>query len=204
MDYELQLKIKNAPLLNLMRSRGFESASSLSKATNVTQKDIGKLLNLKLTVYNQDGISPRTCALKIAEYFGVSVDELAPKNRLRNPLVQNTFEAQVNQQQIESLSYSTKDPSRLLEWFETETRDVFEDIISANKEITERQKAILRLRFVENKTLDECGKVYGVSRERIRNIVANALRKLRGPEAHKKVIEAAGFYAEPFEIFMDK
>ena len=47
--------------------------------------------------------------------------------------------------------------------------------------VNEREEAVLRGRFFENKTLEDLSKVYGVQKERIRQIEARALRKLRHP-----------------------
>lgn len=55
--------------------------------------------------------------------------------------------------------------------------------------ITEREKIVLRLRFGiyddEEKTLEEIGTIFNVTRERIRQIEAKALRKLRHPSRSK-------------------
>ena len=47
MDYELTLKIRNAPLLNVMREMGYNTAAELSRASGITQVTIGEMLNLK-------------------------------------------------------------------------------------------------------------------------------------------------------------
>lgn len=66
-------------------------------------------------------------------------------------------------------------------------REQLDDVLST---LTEREKRILELRFGigdgRNRTLEEVGKEFGVTRERIRQIEAKALRKLRHPtRSHK-------------------
>ena len=57
--------------------------------------------------------------------------------------------------------------------------------------LTEREQKVLRLRFGMNdgraRTLEEVGKEFDVTRERIRQIEAKALRKLRHPSRSRKL-----------------
>lgn len=57
--------------------------------------------------------------------------------------------------------------------------------------LTEREEKVLRLRFGledgRSRTLEEVGQMFNVTRERIRQIEAKALRKLRHPNRSNKV-----------------
>ena len=59
------------------------------------------------------------------------------------------------------------------------------------KTLTEREQRVLRLRFGLDdgraRTLEEVGQKFGVTRERIRQIEAKTLRKLRHPSRSKKL-----------------
>ncbi|WP_052339196.1 RNA polymerase sigma factor RpoD [Gorillibacterium massiliense] len=67
-------------------------------------------------------------------------------------------------------------------------KEQVEDVLDS---LTEREENVLRLRFGlqdgRTRTLEEVGKVFGVTRERIRQIEAKALRKLRHPSRSKRL-----------------
>ena len=106
------------------------------------------------------------------------------------------------------LSYTSLDvpigedeESELGEFIPDESADSVEDIVvkrelrrqldETMKSLTPRERDILELRFGWNddrgRTLEEIGEMYGVTRERIRQIEAKALRKLRHPVRIKKI-----------------
>ena len=66
-----------------------------------------------------------------------------------------------------------------------------EQLADVLKTLTPREEKVLRLRFgLEDgrpRTLEEVGKEFNVTRERIRQIEAKALRKLRHPSRSKKL-----------------
>jgi RNA polymerase primary sigma factor len=67
-------------------------------------------------------------------------------------------------------------------------REQLEDVLDT---LTPREQRVLRLRFGlddgRTRTLEEVGQVFGVTRERIRQIEAKALRKLRHPMRSKRL-----------------
>jgi RNA polymerase primary sigma factor len=67
-------------------------------------------------------------------------------------------------------------------------REQVEEIL---EELSERERKVLEMRFGlidgRNRTLEEVGNEFGVTRERIRQIEAKALRKMRHPTRIRKL-----------------
>ena len=66
-------------------------------------------------------------------------------------------------------------------------------LLSVLDELTEREKRVLSLRYGidddQARTLEEVGQIFNVTRERIRQIEAKALRRLQQPSKVKKIID---------------
>jgi len=71
----------------------------------------------------------------------------------------------------------------------TAQKDLVEHLEEALKKLSPREEKVLRLRYglggEEVKTLEEIGNMFGVSRERVRQIEQKGLRKLRHPSRSK-------------------
>jgi len=84
-----------------------------------------------------------------------------------------------------------EDKSRVSPVEATEHLDLTEQTRKILPTLTLREEKILKMRFgIDEKgghTLEEIGKVYGITRERIRQIEAKALRRLRHPSRSKQL-----------------
>ncbi len=129
-----------------------------------------------------------------------SEEELAQKIKMP---VEKIREIQKISQEPVSLetSIGEEDDSHLVDFIKDEhnmspedftTNELLKDEISEILEtLTEREEKVIKLRFgLEDgkaRTLEEVGQMFGVTRERIRQIEAKALRKLRHPSRSKKL-----------------
>jgi len=123
---------------------------------------------------------------RLSVVLGVSVEVLFPSEiapvRIRKQMEDMTISL------AEFASLAEINAASVLEtsgWeAEVEARELLPSVVtSVLATLTDRERKVLELRFGmgENDahTLEECGEVFGVGRERIRQVEAKALRKLR-------------------------
>jgi DNA-binding CsgD family transcriptional regulator len=175
-DYKLELKIKNGYLSMMMSENGIKTAAELSRLSGASQQDIGAMLALQYTPIAKDG-QLKSGASKLCEYFGCAVDAIFPMDHMYLPLEQNKFEGYVNLEEMQRIASC---PSELIA-----IDDARSVVHMALDKLTEREQRVLTMLFgmgdQRKLTLEEAGKQLDVTRERIRQIEAKALRKLRHP-----------------------
>jgi len=81
---------------------------------------------------------------------------------------------------------------------EQRLKQIRESVEKILKTLTYREREIIKLRYgisdgyPQTQTLEEVGKIFKVTRERIRQVEAKAIRKLQHPVRARKLAEALG------------
>lgn len=193
MDYIVQIKVKNGPMLRAMRSAGFNSARQLSLACGVTQSVIGSYLNLtRSPVYagsktgDKKGLWKEAIE-KIAETLRTLPEELFPPQHIKTQLKQNTAEFETSLADIAQLVDQSRTPEDTLG--AKQGQKLISDAIDT---LTPREGEVIRRRYGLDKghieAQYEVGEALGISNARVHQIEQRALRKLRR-EARAKGLE---------------
>lgn len=186
-DYVMQFKIKNAPMLRIMRINGMETAADLSRATGLNQSTIGDYLNLKRSALTLRG-GWRLSVLKIAETLKVIPEMLFPEQHYATPLEKNSAEIELSSNDVYALmgkSYEDSLEDQLLEAQEYVGPEELLDTLGP------REKKVIEYYYginsMKEKSLSEIGEIFAVSRSRIAQIRDKALRRLRHPGRTKLI-----------------
>ena len=123
---------------------------------------------------------------EVSEESGIPTGEISRLfQTVRQPLSLDNPVREEDETGYNDLLADPRQADPKLEISRTELRQKIESVISA---LTPREQKIIRLRFgLENKedgssyTLEEVGRIFKVTRERVRQIEANAVRKLQHP-----------------------
>ena len=131
---------------------------------------------------------------ELAKKMGTSVEKVREIYKISQDPV--SLETPIGEEDDSHLGDFIKDESNLSpEEFATNEM-LKEEISQVLETLTEREEKVIRLRFgLEDgkpRTLEEVGQMFGVTRERIRQIEAKALRKLRHPSRSRKLRDYMG------------
>ncbi|MEJ6951995.1 RNA polymerase sigma factor RpoD [Natronospora cellulosivora (SeqCode)] len=148
---------------------------------------INKVARISRSLYQEFDREPTT--EEIAEVMDIPASKVEEIQKISKEAI--SLETPIGEEEDSSLGDFIKDE----ETVEPETtvtqnllKEELDDILDT---LTVREKRILELRFGisdgRNRTLEEVGKQFGVTRERIRQIEAKALRKLRHPTRSNKL-----------------
>ena len=131
---------------------------------------------------------------ELAKKMGIPVEKIRDIYKISQEPV--SLETPIGEEEDSHLGDFVPD-ERNLSPEEYATNEMLKDEISDVLEtLTEREEKVIKLRFGledgRSRTLEEVGQMFGVTRERIRQIEAKALRKLRHPSRAKKLQDYLG------------
>ena len=148
---------------------------------------INKLIRVSRQLLQEYGREPTP--EEIAEHMDLSVDKVREIMKIAQEPV--SLETPIGEEDDSHLGDFIEDQEALAPADAAAYELLKEQLEDVLDTLTEREENVLRLRFGlddgRTRTLEEVGKVFGVTRERIRQIEAKALRKLRHPSRSKRL-----------------
>jgi RNA polymerase primary sigma factor len=126
---------------------------------------------------------------EVADRMGIPVEKVQQIQKIAQEPI--SLEAPVGEEEDSSLGDFISDPTALDPYEYTAQEMLKKELNEVLQGLTDREEKVLRMRFGlldgRQSTLEEVGREFGVTRERIRQIEAKALRKLKHPSRSRKL-----------------
>jgi len=188
-EYKLEIKVKNNLILSKLKQKGYDSIPKFCKDHDICYTSISKFINLSQSPLSAKNGDWRPVILKFCDALQCSPDQIFTEQQkhctgvtrrevlISEAEIKNYLEHISNDQYLLPLEDQI-DKEKLENKLENKMNEVLDTL-------TQIEKKVLHMRFGINMntdhTLEQTGKEIGVSKERIRQIEDNALRKLRHP-----------------------
>ncbi len=131
---------------------------------------------------------------EIAERLGTTVSKVVEVQRISQDPI--SLESKMGHEEDSKIGDLIPDENMLSPQEVTQQNMLKEQLMSLLESLTPREQKVIRLRYglddSHPRTLEEVGREFSVTRERIRQIEAKALRKLRHPSKLKKLRDEIG------------
>ncbi len=148
---------------------------------------INKLIRTSRALVQEIGREP--APEEIAERMDLPIDKVRKVLKIAKEPI--SLETPIGEEEDSHLGDFIEDKTTVLPLEAAINTDLEEQTGKVLSTLTEREEKVLRMRFgigiKSDHTLEEVGQEFGVTRERIRQIEAKALRKLRHPSRSKRL-----------------
>lgn len=150
-------------------------------------ENINKLVRIQRQLLQELGREPKP--EEIAEVMNLDVEKVSDMMKIAQKPI--SLETPIGEEEDSQLGDFIEDDQMDTPVDVTTHVMLKEQLFEVLESLTDREQKVLRLRFGLDdgkiRTLEEVGQVFDVTRERIRQIEAKALRKLRHPSRSKKL-----------------
>ena len=166
-DFNVKITVRNNRLLQAIRKK-YESVADLSRKMGRSQGAVNALVDMKVKPINEKGWTE--LASDVAAMVGKEPVEIWPENLQDIRLSTSTSEFTIDMDGVKQIMSDNSTEkmiahSQVLQQLDTRLNDT--------------QKKVIDMRFNQNMSLEETGKVLGLSRERVRQIECKSIRRMR-------------------------
>ena len=186
-DYRVKITIRNERLLAAMEGMGYKSVAEFSRSQGLNGVKVNEIISGKITPLDREG-NPKELTKEILEILNLTIEKAFTEKQLKG-FKKHTFEVKIEEEKLLQIISPAKNQE--IKVIEQEVKSKLSEILST---LTPREEKILRMRFGigmnTDHTLEEVGRKFFVTRDRIRQIEARALRKLKHPSRSKQLMEA--------------
>lgn len=177
-DYEITVKVRNNYLLRAIAAQGYKSLAEFCRHCNVSYPALSQFVNLSRVplVVSCGKEKWSESVIEIADALQTVPENLFPPQHIRKCLASHRSTVEANAADLEFMllqSESTRSEKRM------ESKDLTKTLGDIIDTLPTKEQLVIKSRYLDDQTFEEAGQTYGVSRERIRQLEARALRNMK-------------------------
>ena len=173
-EYRVKVSVSNNLLIQAIENAGYKNQSDFARAIDCNASYVNMLCGLRISPMTREGEFTKA-ANQVMEALGACPTDLWTEEQLTMNLKRSSSWSVMGREELNELMHGA--PKSLLE--SVAGQELKKAMDESRKSLTFREQRIIGLRFDDDKTLEEVGKEVGLTRQRVRDIEARALRKLR-------------------------
>ena len=187
-EYAVKVTVRNGLILRQMKKLGIRTQTELAKLSGIHPTILGTLIGLKKRPVNPKTGEWLDSAFALSAALQVEPEELWTEKQRGMALESNSREVSMSEDAVAQLASGNG------------TEQMVQEVLTSEKiskvllTLTPRHESIIRRKFFEGDTTENIAKDWGISRGRVHQIEAKALRILKHPRNSKllKDIDAEG------------
>lgn len=189
-DYRVEVKVRNNNLLRKLEECGYATIGEFCRRNDRMNwaGTLGEFANLKKSPLDRYG-KFLNIVEQMCDILQCSPEDLFSETQLTTALESNRRTMEVNEAEMMFALHNQQEQLALED--QTDLTNLPEKVINLLETLTPREAKVITMRFGldgnETSTIETVARVFDVTRERIRQIEAKALRKLRHPSRHSIV-----------------
>lgn len=171
-EYLVKVTIRNNLILRQMKRLGIKSQSELARLAGLTPTAVGLLVGMKRRPLHALSGEWLDSAFALSAALHMEPEELWTEKQRGMALASNSREISMSEDAVMQLASGDRLEHNVI---------ASKLVADALTTLSMREQDIIQARFFDGETFEEIGDRQGISKERIRQLEAKALRKLKHP-----------------------
>jgi hypothetical protein len=187
-DYRVKILIRNERILKLIEDKGYVSVRKFCAIEKISYQRVTELISGKLKPIRDSG-EPSFVCKQVLKALGAEIEDCFTARQLKG-FNKRSFEIKVKEQDLKKLINPTVNHE--IKMIEQDAKNNIRHAIEIG--LQPKEAAMLKMRFGfddgKEQTLDQISKTFSLSRERVRQIISKAQRKMKHPHVMRQILKS--------------